>query len=318
MTLDILGLSEEHSRTYATLTLFVSATAGEVATRLDAPVARVHEALEALVARHLAVRRGGTRYAAVRPAVALGALSRQVRNDLGIAEAALSELDDAYLAMHRAATPDVVLDVVNGPLEVSARLQQVQLQARSEVLSLVKAPVAVVGSTENDAEDVAVARGVEYRVVLERAMLEEEPRLVDEIHRVRAAGERVRVAARVPTKLFIVDREVALVPLGVAGEPATSAVLLGAGGLLDALVALFEGVWESAREMDVGFDEPDSMDVRMLTMLLAGLTDDAVARDLGVSTRTLQRRVRALLDLAGVETRLQLGYVMARRGWARR
>ncbi|MFD7835401.1 helix-turn-helix domain-containing protein [Streptomyces sp. NPDC059761] len=55
---------------------------------------------------------------------------------------------------------------------------------------------------------------------------------------------------------------------------------------------------------------------RILALLLAGLTDQAVATQLGVSPRTLQRRLRRLMDMAGVRTRMQLGGHAVRNGWA--
>jgi hypothetical protein len=45
------------------------------------------------------------------------------------------------------------------------------------------------------------------------------------------------------------------------------------------------------------------------------LTDHAVANQLGLSMRSVQRRIRALMDLVAAETRLQLGFHAARRGW---
>ncbi|WP_416900553.1 hypothetical protein [Micromonospora echinospora] len=50
-------------------------------------------------------------------------------------------------------------------------------------------------------------------------------------------------------------------------------------------------------------------------MLLAGLTDQVVAAQLGLSLRTLQRRLRYLMDPVGVQTRMQLGWHAARHGW---
>ncbi len=310
MSLHSLGLSDQESRAYAALARVPSASVEELARELGVGDSEAADLVEHLAGRQLVVRRPGDRWAAVRPAVALGALLAQRREDLGATRVVLDELDDAFRAARPDVSTDVVLDVAHGPDEIADRMRQIQVAARSEVLSLVKSPVIASGSGDDGAEDDAVRRGVEYRVVLERSMLEEEPRLVEGIHRARAAGEQVRVAGHVPTKLFVVDREVALVPLG-----SDSAVLLGAGGLVDALVALFEAVWERGQELDLGPGEPDSDDVPLLTMLLAGLTDEAIARDLGISPRTLQRRVRGLLDLAGVDTRLQLGYVVAQRGW---
>ena len=310
MPLQILGLSDPETRAYAALARVPSASVEELALALGVDDLQAADVVEQLARRLLVVRRPGNRCAAVRPSVALGSLLARREEDLGATRAALDELDDAFRSARPDVATDVVLDVAHGRDEIADRMNQIQVTARSEVLSLVKAPVIASGSSDDGAEDDAVRRGVEYRVVLERSMLEEEPRLVEGIHRARAAGEQVRVAGHVPTKLFVVDREVALVPLG-----SDSAVLLGAGGLVDALVALFEAVWERGQDVDLGPEEPDSDDVPLLTMLLAGLTDEAIARDLGISPRTLQRRVRGLLDLAGVDTRLQLGYVVAQRGW---
>jgi len=53
-----------------------------------------------------------------------------------------------------------------------------------------------------------------------------------------------------------------------------------------------------------------------LGLLLAGLTDQAVASQLDLSLRTVQRRLRHLQDVAGVKTRMQLGWYAAQHGWA--
>ncbi|MFD0382334.1 helix-turn-helix transcriptional regulator [Streptomyces stramineus] len=57
------------------------------------------------------------------------------------------------------------------------------------------------------------------------------------------------------------------------------------------------------------------MDLRVLSLLMAGLTDASVAKQLGLGLRTVQRRVKRLMELAGVTTRLQLGRHAAESGW---
>jgi DNA-binding NarL/FixJ family response regulator len=57
------------------------------------------------------------------------------------------------------------------------------------------------------------------------------------------------------------------------------------------------------------------LDARIVGLLLAGLTDKAVAHQLNLSIRAVQRRVRALMDLVSADTRLQLGFHAARKGW---
>ena len=122
---------------------------------------------------------------------------------------------------------------------------------------------------------------------------------------------------------MIVDRKIALVPMLSGDAERSGALLVHAGGLLDGLLALFERVWRdampltlTARGVAEAAAEPiDDDDVKIFGLLLAGLTDQAVGSQLGLSLRTVQRRVRALMDLADVDARLQLGYQAAQRGW---
>ncbi|MFF4542583.1 hypothetical protein [Streptomyces aureus] len=60
---------------------------------------------------------------------------------------------------------------------------------------------------------------------------------------------------------------------------------------------------------------PTALDKRVLTLLPAGTTDLTVATQLGLSPRTMHRRLRRLMDLAGVRTRMQLGGHAVRHGW---
>ena len=60
----------------------------------------------------------------------------------------------------------------------------------------------------------------------------------------------------------------------------------------------------------------DETDRQLLTLLLAGLTDQAVASQLGMSLRSVQRRISTLMAKVGAATRIQLGWHAARNGWA--
>ncbi|MER7727445.1 hypothetical protein [Streptomyces sp. NPDC096323] len=85
-----------------------------------------------------------------------------------------------------------------------------------------------------------------------------------------------------------------------------------------ALVALFEGVWAAAGpvllsptggvEREPQSEGPDDTDPLILSLMLTGLTDHAVAGYLGLSLRTMQRRIRRLMQLADVTTRIQMGW----------
>ena len=53
---------------------------------------------------------------------------------------------------------------------------------------------------------------------------------------------------------------------------------------------------------------------RLLAILATGLTDEAAAARLGLSSRTVRRRLRAVMDKLGASSRLQAGYMAGQNG----
>lgn len=132
------------------------------------------------------------------------------------------------------------------------------------------------------------------------------------LRRAQHAGEEVRVVARTPLDLVLVDRRVALLPAGDA------VVVVGRSRLLDALVETFETTWDrgaAAAAAAGASGMPDDEEREILTLIAAGLKDQAIARAVGMSQRTLRRRIARLLAELGAETRFQAGMLAERRGW---
>ena len=69
---------------------------------------------------------------------------------------------------------------------------------------------------------------------------------------------------------------------------------------------------EIAAEQEIALDRRD---VDLLSLLSAGRSDSTIARLSGISLRTVERRVRSLMDRLGAKTRFQAGVQAARRGW---
>lgn len=61
--------------------------------------------------------------------------------------------------------------------------------------------------------------------------------------------------------------------------------------------------------------EPTDATRRLLLLMRTGAIDEAIARELGVSLRTVHRRITRLQDLLGVRSRFQLGVIACERGW---
>ncbi|MET8827896.1 helix-turn-helix transcriptional regulator [Streptomyces sp. NPDC004610] len=321
-----IGLDDTHESAYRTLVAVGAADVPDLARRLTLGERETEQALRLLEARGLAAQspaRPG-RWVAAPPGVALGALLTQQRHELEQAELTAALLAEEYRAASAQPAVHDLVEVVSGAAAVAQRFLQLQLGASDEVCALVTGnPVAVTGR-ENEAEAQAAGRGVRYRVVVERAVLDL-PDGVTELTAALRRDERVRVVDRVPTKLVVADRSLALVPLtSPSAEPA--ALVVHASGLLELLSGLFESVWRDALPLRLGADgvserapdAPDATDLEILSLLLAGLTDVSVAKQLELGLRTVQRRVKGLMELTGVSTRLQLGWHAYERGWVAR
>ncbi|MFI9645010.1 helix-turn-helix domain-containing protein [Streptomyces sp. NPDC052040] len=321
-----IGLDERHESAYRALVSVGAADVPDLARRLILGERDTERVLRRLERHGLAAQSSARpgRWVAAPPGVALGALLTQQRHELEKAELAAALLAEEYRAAASEPAVHDLVEVVIGAAAVTQRFLQLQLGATEEVCALVTGtPVAVTG-TENDAEAQAAGRGVRYRVVVERAVLDR-PEGVTELAAALSRDEQVRVADRVPTKLVVADRALAMVPLTAhSAEPA--ALVVHASGLLELLSGLFESVWRDALPLRLGAsgateqapDGPDGTDLEVLSLLLAGLTDASVAKQLDLGLRTVQRRVKRLMELTGVTTRLQLGWQAYERGWVAR
>ncbi|WP_329137739.1 helix-turn-helix transcriptional regulator [Streptomyces sp. NBC_01476] len=325
--LGAIGLDDVQESAYRALVALGAADVGDLSHRLGLPeddTARILRRLEGhgLVARSSA---RPARWVAAPPGVALTALLTRRRHELEQADLAAAVLSAEFRAEATEPAVHDLIEVVTGAHAVSQRFLQLQFGAESEVCALVTdRPVAISG-TDNDAEEDAARRGVTYRVVVEREVVTGANGLT-ELAAALGRDEQVRVVDRVPTKLVVADRTTALVPLTrELAEPA--ALVVHASGLLESLMGLFEGVWRQAvplRLEGAGLvaedlpDQPDGTDLQILSLLLAGLTDASVAKQLDLGLRTVQRRVKRLMEIAGVATRLQLGWQAYERGWVAR
>lgn len=328
--LSALGLDEVQESAYRTLVVLGAAEVPDIADRLTLPQAEALRVLHRLERQGLAARSSARpgRWVAAPPAAALGALLARQRRELEQAERAAVRLAEEYRT--GGTEPDVhdLVEVVTGASAVAHRFLQLRLSAAEEVCTLVTGPAdALAGLPGGDREpgERVVSRGARHRVVIERAVLAR-PSGVMGLSAALGRDEQVRVVDAVPTQLVVADRGLAMIPLtGRSSEPA--ALVVHASGLLESLVGLFEGIWRSALPLRLGSDGlprpaepdgPDDTDLEILSLLLAGLTDASVAKQLDLGLRTVQRRVKRLMELTGVTTRLQLGWHTYELGWVSR
>ncbi|HEX4791456.1 MAG TPA: hypothetical protein VH372_23540 [Actinospica sp.] len=333
--LGILGLDELTERVYRELVQLGPCSVDALALRLGLERRPVAGAVAVLEAKSLASRNAVGQVHTAPPQLALGALLTAQRHALGQAELTAAALAEAYHAASAQNAHDLV-EVAIGAEQVRQRFEHIQLNAETELLALVQAQPEVAETGSGDAELRAVQRGVRYRVVIERSALDGQ-QVVDELSAGPVSEEQVRVVEAVPTRLVVADRGTVMLPLSEPGPPAAEnngrrpsgdegpmALISRAPGLVTAMLGLFESIWQRAVPVRLAGDEgadapaeslPTALDLRILSLLLVGATDAAIAKQLGLGLRTVQRRVAHMMDLAEVSTRLQLGWQAHDRGW---
>ncbi|HEY9328100.1 MAG TPA: helix-turn-helix domain-containing protein [Streptomyces sp.] len=314
MSLQDLGLTADEDTVYQALIALPSPGYEELAAAVGLPEQRTGAALRTLADRGLVLRvADGQRYAAAPPAVALGVELADRRERLQRAELAVARLAETY----RTATADraqrELVEIVEGTDAIRTRYLQLQLSARGTIdIFSAGTPQAV--TPADSAEVTAMSRDVRVRAVIDQGFLGE-PGAADQVAQSLADGVQVRTVTEVPYKLILCDGAVAMLPLHGRDARVDPAVVLR-GGLAHVARELFEQVWGRARPyQEQPHAEIDPVDAHILRLLLAGLTDTAVAGQVRLSVRTVQRRLQALMARTDATTRLQLGWHAKDRGW---
>jgi DNA-binding CsgD family transcriptional regulator len=290
--LEALGVCSEDEQLYRALLARPESTTTDLSRDTGWPSTRVGRHLRSLLTLGLASRTSGrpARYVPAVPEAAVELLA--LRKQAAIVEARLG----AFVLTAEFRRQDS-FTVIRGTEAVLQRLSQAQQCARDEVLVLDRPPFAVV--------PIAPRHGVSYRTIYDLASLTEPGDLVA----ARSAG--CRILRDVPLELVVVDRRTGLLPTSP-----DVVVEIGPSSLLDALLRLFELLWQQASPLSPAASEgPLSCeDQQLLALAAAGLTDQAIARRLGVAQRTVERRMQRILKALDATTRFQAGLRAGQRG----
>jgi DNA-binding CsgD family transcriptional regulator len=315
--LEAVGLTKQQQDIYLALLDGGPATTTEVRDRVAG--APVSAALATLEVKGLISRLPGrpVRYQPARPDIAIEVLVRSQEQELQRVRALAEGLMERFRAGHGTVDPTEIVEVVTTREATVQRMAQLQRSAQQQVRAFDRPPY-IGGLGANDIESELLATGLRYRCVYDRAGLDMPGRLTA-IRGLMEGGEQARVAAAVPVKMFVADDKLGLISLD---RPVTSdsALVIHGSSLLDTLIALFEEIWSDAVPMR--FDAPEAANSprhehhrTLLGLLAAGLTDEAIARQMEWHPRTAQRHVKSLMTELGAQTRFQAGLQAVRRGW---
>lgn len=324
--LDAVGIAGPAARIYAELVEADQLSAAQVAERCGITTRQASAELQGLAALGLSLRVTGrpVRYRAVAPDVAISALIAQREQDLQDVRATMHRLTEVFQETARGRHPDAHVEVVHGTPNIARLAVRVHEQTQRQLRGFDRPPYSHEPGTSYPLESSRLAVGVVYRVIYDAAALAIPGRMNDDILPSSAAGEQARTRPELPIKLIISDDQLALIPAAVTSRSIDTTFVIHRSPILDALIALFEAEWARATPIPgtrqasaeaVAAGPPDAETATLLAMLAAGMTDASMARSLGWSMRTTQRRVRQLMTDLGVTTRFQAGVAVREKGW---
>jgi hypothetical protein len=210
--------------------------------------------------------------------------------------------------------------VLVGRDNIGRRVAHLQATAREQVRGFDKPPYITNPGANLETEGKRLRQGIKYRVIYTREAVAWPGRLHADVFPALREGEQARVRGDLPLKMLVGDDRMAIIPISANQNDIDAAYVIYQSCLLDALITLFEAEWDRGTPLSVdgvanGASGPDEETRDLLTLLASGMTDQGIARSLGWSMRTAQRRIRTLMEELGVETRFQMGMNAKARGW---
>ncbi|MBB0242717.1 hypothetical protein FNQ90_00985 [Streptomyces alkaliphilus] len=210
-----------------------------------------------------------------------------------------------------------VIDRVEGEAEIRGLLRLAAAECRTDALILRPGPEAPGVGELLDACCAGLEGDRTVRILAphrDRADFASRTRAVRLVER----GAELRTIRAVPQGAMVFDRSlVVLVGAGVDGLPSTARPVTEAT-MVGCLSEMFELLWESASAFTpdgAGYDGDieDDFQRSIAQLMSQGLTDEAVARRLGMSVRTCRRHIAALMRSLGSVSRFQAGVQLAQR-----
>ncbi|MFI5633007.1 LuxR family transcriptional regulator [Streptomyces sp. NPDC051664] len=317
--LRLLGIGHAASQVYLALLELAPAPLSAIAAAADLDGAELATAYGALVDAGLAsaAEEGGDVVAPIPPTAGLEILTRHRAAEVEESRITVGGAFESFRRQRLAAYNDNLVEVVTGDA-IGPRIRHAWASARDQIRQFESPPYFPLADATDDAL-ATLARGVTQRVVYSRESLEHPGHLKEVIEPCIKAGEQARVLPAVPVKLVIIDEAYALVSLSIKEADVHNTMLVVQPcGLLSALMALFEQSWQNALPFHGRTTRPGGLppaDRRLLWLLAGGASDDIIARELGISRRTLFRRLQILMGQLGAANRFQMALQAQRSGW---
>lgn len=292
-----------------------------VAQGMKAPL--VDHSLEVLQERGLVRLQPGGVIEVIPPDISLPTLALNYERRARETRSAAHELSQVFFQARAATTtPDAGTIRILNSLDEMAAVTAEAVATGTEIVRVFRAPSprtdAIFDSPLHSHEEPSHGAG---GIVLDMASVYDSrvldlPDALTVLEARERGGERFRLTTSVPFSCVIVDDTAAIVDVSAFDPTGFGSALVRARAMVLALIALFDHLWTlgSPLQRAGSGSAAEQRDQLILSLLAAGAPDATIARQTGVSQRTVERRVRALMDQLGAGTRFQAGVQAGRRG----
>jgi len=310
-----LGISAEAESVYVALGPLTSASVDELAKLTGTTPDEVRYTLEELRRLGLATESTLGHWRALPLLDVVNHLKAQRLSEIELASVAAESLESHLLAAGE--TQDDEIKILVGRESIVAAHRELLDSAKREICFFDKGPYVqprpdvTEEALQDEPEWRALERNISLRVVYHPGF---DPDRLTELGLFARKGERARTAP-VPMKLILVDSHTALIPSMRSYNPGHElrASIVRHALLVEALQWLFEAVWDSSVPIMTSFSaDSDPRRQMLVSLLMTGSTDSAIANTLGINVRSVRRWISELMDELGVTTRLQLGAALVR------
>jgi DNA-binding CsgD family transcriptional regulator len=319
MSNELFGLDERAELVYSTALAHHTADPEALCSWLRWPVEQVRYAMETLIDRGLCVVAAdgpmmlSPETAAERRNARAEREAEQLRATMGDEAAAIrSGLLGRYASGRLRPTTTSGVDLLTSFVDIGRVMTDLNRRSRRKVDFLAPRPEEKSFREALIVDPELAERRVRMRGVwFEREFADRPP--PPEI-RTLAATDGVRTVDGFPVKAIVWDGRVAMLPRDPA-DPTGAALLIVQPGLVAIVADLIGRHWDRGKSWTEP-PPPTALTTRhrtILGLLTDGLTDEAIARRLGIGERTVRRDVAQMCDVLEVTGRVALGAEAVRR-----
>ena len=327
--LGALGLDTMCVRVYLAMRSAPEADTAQLAEQLGLDTSEVSDALEEL--SHLTLLRPGVaptqHLHPISIERAIHTLIRRQQEQLKIQSRSLTTLQSSMkeLLASRPEREDgfghADVETITGPEPIQSLIERLILRATESAWSSIPGrpiPPQMLEIARPFDEELS-QRGVAGRSLYQNSVLADR-RNLDYARWLSGLGIEIRSTPVIPIRMIIVDRSVGVI-LYPQPQVAPEMFVVREPALLVPLIELYEMSWAAAKPIDgpepeeTSAKEPTQQEVALLRLLASGSTDEAAAKKLGVSVRTVRRIMADLMDQLEASSRFEAGHKATQRGW---